>query len=78
MYILRSLVEKSLEWNLHIWVCDGDIKKAYDYTRHSRALDGLSRMFEVERNPTTYLTVLNQWAQAKERIIEVEKHHTLN
>ncbi len=43
-----------------------------------RALDGLSRMFEVERNPTTYLTVLNQWAQAKERIIEVEKHHTLN
>ena len=43
-----------------------------------RALDGLSRMFEVERNPTTYLTVLNQWAQAKERIIEVEKPHTLN
>ena len=47
-------------------------------SNYLRALDGLSRMFEVERNPTTYLTVLNQWTQAKERIIEIENHHTLD
>jgi hypothetical protein len=35
-------------------------------------------MFEVERNPSIYLTVLNQWAQAKERLAEIETHHTLD
>ena len=47
-------------------------------SNYLRALDGLSRMFEVERNPAIYLTVLNQWAQAKERFAEIETHHTLD
>ncbi len=40
IYILRSLVEQSLEWDTHIWITDGDIKKTYDYTKHSVALNG--------------------------------------
>jgi len=47
-------------------------------SNYLRALDGLSRMFEVERNPTNYLTVLNQWASVKEQLKELEIHHTLD
>ncbi|CAK0873857.1 unnamed protein product [Prorocentrum cordatum] len=41
VYILRSLVEKSLEWDLPLFVLDGDLLKAYDYTKHSTLLAGL-------------------------------------
>ena len=30
VYILRSLIEKAIEWNIHIFVLDGDLHKAYD------------------------------------------------
>jgi len=41
VFILRRLVEVSLEWALPIWIFDGDIKKAYDYTSHRVVLDSL-------------------------------------
>ena len=41
IFILRQLVEKSLEWNQVIFVLDGDIQKAYDFTRHPRMLEAL-------------------------------------
>ena len=41
VYILRSLIEKALEWNIHIFIIDGDIQKAYDFTKHSVAIRGL-------------------------------------
>ena len=43
IFILRQLVEKAIEWNLPLFIMDGDIKKAYDYTRHSHMIDGLSK-----------------------------------
>ena len=41
VFILRSLIEKSIEWQIPIWVLDGDIKKAYDFARHSVILKAL-------------------------------------
>jgi len=41
IFILRQLVEKSLEWNQAIFILDGDIHKAYDYTRHPRMIEAL-------------------------------------
>ena len=41
VFILRRLIEVSLEWATPIFVLDGDIAKAYDYTRHTRILDAL-------------------------------------
>lgn len=38
---MRSLIEKALGWNIHIWICDGDIRKAYEYSLYSRVLKGL-------------------------------------
>ena len=35
IFVLRNLVEKALEWDTPLFVLDGDIAKAYDYTRHS-------------------------------------------
>ena len=35
VFILRQLVEKAVEWRSpHLYVMDGDIKKAYDFTSH--------------------------------------------
>jgi len=41
VFVLRRLVEVSLEWDLPIWIFDGDIKKAYDFTSHRVVLDSL-------------------------------------
>ena len=41
IYILRPLIEKSIEWGGQLWVVDGDIHKAYDNTHYNFALDGL-------------------------------------
>ena len=35
VFILRQLVEKAVEWRTpHVYVMDGDIRKAYDFTSH--------------------------------------------
>jgi len=36
VYIMRSLIEKSVEWQLSLWVLDGDITAAFDNVRHRR------------------------------------------
>ena len=41
IYLLRSLIEKSIEWGGQLWVVDGDMHKACDNTQYSVALDGL-------------------------------------
>ena len=41
VFILRQLVEKCLEWNQAVFILDGDIQKAYDYTRHPRMIEAL-------------------------------------
>ena len=41
IFILRQIIEKSLEWNQTVFVLDGDIRKAYDFTRHPRMVEVL-------------------------------------
>ena len=41
MFIWRSLIEKSIEWNLHIFGLDGDVYKAYDSTAHALVISSL-------------------------------------
>ena len=41
IFILRQMIEKCLEWDLKLFVFDGDIHKAYDHTMHSRVLEAL-------------------------------------
>ena len=41
IFIIRQLVEKALEWDMAVFLLDGDIKKAYDYTKHSVIIKGL-------------------------------------
>ena len=41
VFILRNLVEKALEWSIPLFVLDGDLEKAYDYTVHSAVVAGL-------------------------------------
>jgi hypothetical protein len=36
IFILRRLIEISLEWAIPIWILDGDIVKAYDNTQHDK------------------------------------------
>ena len=43
VFILRRLTEISLEWAVPIFILDGDIVKAYDYTDHVRILEALTR-----------------------------------
>ena len=47
IYILRSLIEKALEWRIPVFVLDGDIHKAYDFTRHTTVIDAL----EAKKTP---------------------------
>ena len=41
VFILRQVVEKSIEWNQPVFILDGDIRKAYDFTRHPRMVEAL-------------------------------------
>ena len=41
VFIMRNLVEKAIEWNVPIFVVDGAIHKAYDYTLHQEVIVGL-------------------------------------
>jgi ribonuclease HI len=43
VFILRRLVEVAIEWNVPIFVLDGDIVKAYDNTEHTKVLEALQR-----------------------------------
>ena len=43
VYIMRSFIEKSLEWDLPLFILDGDLTKAYDYTRHGTAIKSLRK-----------------------------------
>ena len=43
LFIMRSMIEKSLERNTPFFVLEGDILKAYDYVRHSSVITGLHR-----------------------------------
>ena len=66
IFILRNLIEKSLEWQIHLFVLDGDLHKAYDFTRHTSCIRGLQRqgvpnlliagwMREVRRESTVFV-----------------------
>ena len=41
IWIMRNQIEKALEWMIHIFVADGDIRKAYDFTRHGEVVTGM-------------------------------------
>ena len=41
IFILRNLIEKSIEWDRPVFVLDGDLSKAYDYTRHTVIISAL-------------------------------------
>ena len=41
MFIWRSLIEKSIEWNIHLFGLDGDVYKAYDSTSHALVISSL-------------------------------------
>jgi len=41
VFILRNLVEKAIEWDIPVFILDGDLLKAYDYTRHTSVIEGL-------------------------------------
>ena len=41
VFILRNLIEKSLEWDTPLFVLDGDLLKAYDFTEHGPMIDAL-------------------------------------
>ena len=43
IFIIRNLIEKASEWQDHICVLDGDLHKAYDYTKHSLVITALRR-----------------------------------
>lgn len=43
IHIFRSLVEKTNEWQLHLYVLDGDIYKTYDCVSHRLAIRALRR-----------------------------------
>ena len=42
VFMMRSLIEKSLEWDSPLFVLDGDLRKAYDYTRHPSVVNSLA------------------------------------
>ena len=41
VFILRQVIEKAIEWNQGVFILDGDIQKAYDFTRHPRMIEAL-------------------------------------
>ena len=41
IFILRTLIERAIEWNIPIWILDGDIQKAYDNTQHNDILEAI-------------------------------------
>ena len=41
VFIFRNLIEKAIEWNIPLFVLDGDLAKAYDYTLHSSIIAAL-------------------------------------
>ncbi len=43
VFIMRRLIEVSIEWDIPIFILDGDIYKAYDNTRHGNVLQALIR-----------------------------------
>ena len=74
VFILRNLVEKAIEWNTPVFVLNGDLAKAYDFTLHSSvisALDSknvppiLSSAWIREIRETSSVFVLDQRLQTK-------------
>ena len=43
VFMLRNIIEKSVEWNIPISILDGDLYKAYDTTKHSRIIRALKQ-----------------------------------
>ena len=43
IFIMRRIIEIALEWQTHVFILDGDITKAYDYTQHTLILEALSQ-----------------------------------
>ena len=41
IFIMRRIVEIAIEWQTHVFILDGDIAKAYDYTRHDLVLEAM-------------------------------------
>ena len=63
VFILRQLVEKAVEWRApHVYVMDGDIKKAYDFTSH-RAFAKAARKKGMDE--ILILAWLREWRRMK-------------
>ncbi len=43
IFILRQLIEKALEWDMGLFLMDGDVRKAYDFTKHSQLIKGMQK-----------------------------------
>ena len=43
MFILRNLIEKAIEWQIHLFVFDGNAHKAYDFTTHASIVQALDK-----------------------------------
>ena len=43
VFIFMSLIEKSIEWSFPLFVLDGHLLKAYDYTQHKAIITGLRK-----------------------------------
>ena len=63
IHILRSLVEKSREWQEYIFIGDGDIAKAYDNTTHSTTIQGLIR----KQCPRDLTAAMARWWKSRVR-----------
>eukprot|EP00973_Karenia_brevis_P033787 4661429-Karenia_brevis.AAC.1 len=43
IWTLGTLIEKANEWQVHLFVLDGDVHKAYDFTRHEVCIRSLRK-----------------------------------
>ncbi len=65
VFVMRRLIEVSIEWDIPIFILDGDIYKAYDNTGHGNVLKALGR-----RNtpPILAAAIIREVARAKGRV----------
>ena len=41
IWTMRNVVEKAKEFDVPVFILDGDIRKAYDYTKHSQVINAM-------------------------------------
>jgi hypothetical protein len=39
--ILRRIIKLAIEWRIHVFILDGDISRAYDYSQHDKVSEAL-------------------------------------